>query len=629
MKSRIVVSMTMLAVIAAALAWVPATSQAQATTKTHQQQTLDYVTQTENFTIGETVTGATSGATAIIRVDNDSGSNGSLTLTGLFPGPGGDFFLDGETIAGQSTGIAIAAGVLSFNRQCSFCHTLHGAPGGKLNTADTFDNTCLTCHGSATPDPDAPSPMMFHTNETCTRNCSERPFFLGCNTCHVPHGNLENRMYDAGLEHPHNQPNDCESGGGLVKCDGFNRKLVGTTYDGTRIAKMSTPITVLTASWAGGVATITLQVNNAPDAPPHTIMAGDRITVRRVWSANNATGVFEQGFNGNFIVESATSWNGALEATITYKLAANPGAYLQNDLTRGVDPNTGMVQSTGWYDRAKVTGAGWASGTATLGLRVGHSIEAGDVVSVTGVESGNNPVGTFGSGFNGIFTVTGVIGNDITYTLAADPGAFQASSGRVEYPGSIKVIQLATQDTGAQTLTLRTYRTHAIQVNDIVTVFKDDPNPATFNAVDSVKRFEVTAITAFDADRDDIELSCLPGSPTVSPPPPPPASTPGYEVCDLAASLAVDFTGGVLQSSGTLRPVVLESRGTDWNEDTSHSFADVDLDQDNVMDGPCELCHTRAGINHANYNFNDAHNDGRGCTETCHPHTRPAGAFFR
>jgi hypothetical protein len=119
MKSRIVVSMTMLAVIAAALAWVPATSQAQATTKTHQQQTLDYVTQTENFTIGETVTGATSGATAIIRVDNDSGSNGSLTLTGLFPGPGGDFFLDGETIAGQSTGIAIAAGVLSFNRQCS------------------------------------------------------------------------------------------------------------------------------------------------------------------------------------------------------------------------------------------------------------------------------------------------------------------------------------------------------------------------------------------------------------------------------------------------------------------------------------------------------------------------------
>jgi predicted CXXCH cytochrome family protein len=622
MKTRSLAFMTMLAVIAAGLAWAPATARAQATTKTHRQQTLDYITQTVNFTIGDTLTGATSGATATIRADNDLGSNGSLTLTDLFPGPSGDFFLDGETID-DSSGSAIADGVMSFARQCSFCHSLHGSPGGTLNTADTFDNTCLTCHGSGSPEPNAPSPMRFHTNAdsagtavACTSNCGERPFFLGCSTCHVPHGNLENRLYDTGLDHPHNQPNDCESAGGLVKCDGFNRKLVGTVYDGTRIAKIATPITVLTASWVGGVATVTLKVNNAPNPPPHTIMVGDRITVRRVLSGNNPDGGFDLGFNGSFIVESATSWDANLEAMIAYKLAADPGGYLQNT-TSNADPNSGMVQSTGWHDRPKVRTAGWASGTATLAIGGAHSIEAGDDVSVTGVKSAGNPNGDFNSGFNGIFTVAAVTGNDVTYALAADPGAFQSSLGRVEYPGSIKAVQQAAQDTGAQTLALRTYRAHAIQVNDIVTAFKDDPNPATFSAVESVKRFLVTAITAVDADHDDIVLSCL-------------NQIQGNELCNLTTPLAVDFTGGIIQSSGSLKPVVLESRGdTGFSEDSTHSFADVDEDGDNVMDGPCELCHTRSGINHLNFNFNDRHNVGRSCTESCHPHDRAKGAFFR
>ena len=348
-------------------------------------------------------------------------------------------------------------------------------------------------------------------------------------------------------------------------------------------------------------------------------MVGDRITVRRVWSDNNPTGIFESGFNGSFIVESVTNPH-TLTPVITYNLSSDPGGYLQNDLTRGADPDTGMVQSTGWYDRASLAGADWTSGspsTATLTLKKLHSIEAGNSIAVTGVESANNPSGTFNSGFNGIFTVTAVNGNDVTYQLATDPGAFQ-QSGWVEYPGSIKVIQTATQDTGTETLTLRIYNSHAIQLNDIVTAFKDDLNPATFNAVDSVKRFIVTGITAFDTDRDDIEVSCLA------------QNIDGNEECDLSPPvLTVDFTGGIIQSSGTLRHVVLESRGTNFSEDTTHSFADVDEDNDNVMDGPCELCHTRSGINHANYDFSDSHNEGTGCTLNCDPHDRSDGAFFR
>ncbi|MDH3379724.1 MAG: cytochrome c3 family protein, partial [Gammaproteobacteria bacterium] len=432
MKFRIVVFMTMLAVIATGLGWVSETAQAQATTKTHRLQILRYISPTANFTIGDTLTGDLSGATGIIRADNNSGSSGSLTLTDLVPGPTGDFFLDTELISDDTGADATVDGVLSSFTQCSFCHLLHGSPGGALNTADTFDNTCLTCHGSGSTEPNAPFPMQFHTNESCTNNCGERPFFLGCSTCHLPHANLENRLYDGGLghenslEHPHSQPNDCESGGGLVKCDGFNRKLVGTVYDGTRIAKIATPITVLTASWTGGVATMTLKVNNAPNAPPHTFMVGDRITVRDVWSTNNATGIFGLGFNGDFIVESVTNWDAVLEATITYKLATDPGTYQLNDLS-SADPNTGMVQSTGWPVRPSVNNAGWTAGTATLALGGDHSIETGDAVSVTGVESAGNPTGDFNSGFNGVFTVTAVTGNDVSYLLAADPGAFQQS----------------------------------------------------------------------------------------------------------------------------------------------------------------------------------------------------------
>lgn len=630
MKFRTVVSMTMLAAFAAGLAWAPATARAQ-TTKTHRQQTLEYISQTANFTIDEPLTGATSGATATIVVDNDSGSSGTLTLTNLLPGTGAVFFLDGEAITDGGGGSAVANGVVSYRGlQCAFCHTLHGSPGGTLNTGDTFENTCLTCHGPvASPPPGAATNITSHTNETCIRNCAERPFYLGCDTCHLPHGNLENRLYVGSGEHDHVHADDganCQSDGGLVRCDGVNRKLVGTEYDGTRIAKIATPITVYSSgpvapSWTGGVATVTLKFNNLfiTDPPPHTIMAGDRITVRDVWSANNATGTFGLGFNGNFIVESATSWDGNLEAAISYKLATDPGAYMDNDLTKGADPNSGMVQSTGWPDRPRVGNASWTSGTATLGLGGEHSIEAGDDIAVTGAESAGNPTGSFNSGFNGIFTVTGVSGKDVTYTLATDPGAFQESPGRVEYLGSIKVIQSAS--TGGVAPTVRIYRTHAVQTGDIVTVFKDDPDPATFNAKNSVRRFQVTAVTPVggDPDRDDIELSC-------------PPLTQGINDCGLSYSL-IDFTGGILQSSGTLRPVVFESRGTQWGEDATHTFAthESELASVEMLQGPCELCHTRLANNHANSNYTqtDTHHGGEGCSLSCHTHAKAAGAFFR
>ncbi|WP_341702632.1 hypothetical protein [Ferrovibrio sp.] len=70
--------------------------------------TLAYDAQTANFTVGATLTGATSGATARIIADSDSGTTGTLTLRDIV----GEF-VDNEIITGSSGGSATANGTLA------------------------------------------------------------------------------------------------------------------------------------------------------------------------------------------------------------------------------------------------------------------------------------------------------------------------------------------------------------------------------------------------------------------------------------------------------------------------------------------------------------------------------------
>lgn len=70
--------------------------------------TLDYDAQTANFTVGDTLTGGTSGATAIIMADSDSGTTGTLTLGNIVGA-----FEDNETITDDSGGSATSNGVLT------------------------------------------------------------------------------------------------------------------------------------------------------------------------------------------------------------------------------------------------------------------------------------------------------------------------------------------------------------------------------------------------------------------------------------------------------------------------------------------------------------------------------------
>lgn len=70
--------------------------------------TLNYDSQTVNFTVGEQIQGATSGATAIIAADSDSGSYGQLSLASIV----GDFIDDEIITEVGSTGSARTNGVV-------------------------------------------------------------------------------------------------------------------------------------------------------------------------------------------------------------------------------------------------------------------------------------------------------------------------------------------------------------------------------------------------------------------------------------------------------------------------------------------------------------------------------------
>lgn len=86
---------------------------------------LDYDGQTVNFTLGETVTGGTSGATGVVEIDNDAGATGTLVLSGAT-----GIFQNDEVLTGSSTGVAVVNGIL----QNTVMFTVQGtASSGSVN----------------------------------------------------------------------------------------------------------------------------------------------------------------------------------------------------------------------------------------------------------------------------------------------------------------------------------------------------------------------------------------------------------------------------------------------------------------------------------------------------------------
>lgn len=80
---------------------------------TNVEKFLDYKSQSANFTVGQLVTGGTSGATGIIIADTDNGTSGTLALIEVNPGLGGPF-QDGEALTDALTGSATVDGHLHY-----------------------------------------------------------------------------------------------------------------------------------------------------------------------------------------------------------------------------------------------------------------------------------------------------------------------------------------------------------------------------------------------------------------------------------------------------------------------------------------------------------------------------------
>lgn len=109
-------------------------------------RTLNYDTQTHNFTVGLVITGATSGATAVILEDADAGAAGTLTLGNIQLGPTGLSFIDNEII----TDTAGTPGSAMVNGLVTWTYTsISGAPicgvlattGGRLYAGNLSDDS--------------------------------------------------------------------------------------------------------------------------------------------------------------------------------------------------------------------------------------------------------------------------------------------------------------------------------------------------------------------------------------------------------------------------------------------------------------------------------------------------------
>lgn len=107
---------------------------------------LAYDTQTGNFTKGNMLTGATSGATARIQDDSDSGLTGTLTLIDVF-----GVFVDNEIISDGAGGSATANGTQTFSNAAlaGNVYNMHQETGTDTDTeSDSTWQATFVANGS-------------------------------------------------------------------------------------------------------------------------------------------------------------------------------------------------------------------------------------------------------------------------------------------------------------------------------------------------------------------------------------------------------------------------------------------------------------------------------------------------
>ena len=392
------------------------------------------------------------------------------------------------------------------------------------------------------------------------------------------------------------------------------------TFNGLKTVTAVTNTGVTTASWSAGTAALTL-------AETHLYQVGESIVVSNVISSGPGS------FNGEFAVTIVSG------SDVSYALATDPGTFTSNGSVAtpvrsrvayaSSDPGTNnvsgglieyvgsikSVQSMAVFQAPPLPGEepfdvidlAFMAGnrpdradTVVLTLSRAHPFQKDDTFTVTGIVS----VGGTTDEFNGTWIVTDVpsaIEIEYQNIWATDPGAY-VSGGVIPHPNTpppVLDITLTNSDTNINQFQAAT---SGIKDGDIITVFGADP--ANYNG-----RWEVESVAL-----PVITVRCPPYFRTA-------LSQPGCSLTGLPAYVS----GGDIQSTGSMRPVVFESRGTNNNDtnflsDYTHSFANTDQDEDGWMDGPCETCHTDTA-NHLNDDLGNTHHNGETCTASCHTHS--------
>ena len=76
-----------------------------------------------------------------------------------------------------------------------------------------------------------------------------------------------------------------------------------------------------------------------------------------------------------------------------------------------------------------IAGASYDGGSSTIDTELPHNLRVGSQVQINNIKSGNNSTGAGNSGFNGLFTVTGISSaKQFTVGLATDPGTFSSDT---------------------------------------------------------------------------------------------------------------------------------------------------------------------------------------------------------
>jgi hypothetical protein len=217
--------------------------------------------------------------------------------------------------------------------------------------------------------------------------------------------------------------------------------------------------TIITATWAGSVATIATSA-------AHGLSTGANVTV------SNAS---PSAWNGTYVVT-------VIDAThISYTLASNPGAYVSG----------GQVS----YPLNWVNSASWSGGIVTMATAAAHNLVSNQYVTITGI---------LPSGYNGTYRVTVTDSTHFTYMLtnpSANPGVY-VSGGLVAVAGITSTVMagtttniLGTTWSTAGTVTVTTAAAHGLSIGQ--TVYVSGVTPAGYNGVYAVTSVPTTTSFIF------------------------------------------------------------------------------------------------------------------------------------